>query len=233
MTCNILQMANDCPYEYTFNLRKFKAKFIRDQILCSPGIKVYCETSQMFIKTFFDVVASEFSSKLEVIALRRYLPEVIKSFFDLGYFSRDRPFYDRNWGVSPFAVTSSAIPIAPLDQLDQIDLIIAYLVDIEARAQRFKDEYSDINVVDVRLEHLNTIGRVLNLFEALRLEPTSKTFDLLRSGKVNQRSSEKAVLGARKISLDYCENRLELYLSKASDLGISIPQSLAISRVDS
>ena len=89
--------------------------------------------------------------------------------------------------------------------MDQIDLIIAYLVDIEEK-QRFKDEYSDINVVDVRLEHLNTIGRVLNLFEALRLEPTSKPLICyVPQGKST--FQEKAVLGARKISLDYCENR--------------------------
>ena len=232
MTCNILQMANDCPYEQTFYARKFKVNFIQEQILRSPGIKVYCETSQMFIKTYFDVVASAFSGKIEVIALRRYLPEVIKSFYDLGYFSRDRPFYKNNWGVSPFAVTSSAIPIAPVDRLDQIDTIIAYLVDIESRAQRFKDQFPAIKVVDVRLEHLSTISHVVNLFEALRLEPTSATHDFLCYGKVNERSSEKAVLGTEAISLDYCQHRLDLYLSKASELGIPIPKSLATTRVD-
>ncbi|NEP78368.1 MAG: hypothetical protein F6K17_01890 [Okeania sp. SIO3C4] len=226
MTGDYLSMINKFDYATSFSKRKFKSSAIKDILLGIPDGKIYCETNHMFIKTFFDVVAQDFP-KIEVIILRRYLPKVLKSFIELGYFS-DKNQAWKFWMSSPNAATA-AIPCIDVDlNLDQWDLSIAYLIDIEARAKRFQQEYPGISTYEVRLEELNNFARVESLFDRLKITPTDATKKMYTQ-QINQRKeTKKKYSGEEDISLLHCQERIEQYLQKAHDLNISIPTTLAL-----
>jgi len=80
--------------------------------------------------------------------------------------------------VDPFVITAL------------VDLLCGYLVDIEARAVKFKHDYPHCRVIEASLEALNTWNGVLQLFNRLNLTPTEET--KLCVGKVtNVRTEDK------------------------------------------
>ncbi len=225
MTHQYLTMINTSNYKTSFSKRQVKNVAIKDTLLQLPDGKIYFESNHMFIKTFFDVVVQEFP-KVKVIILRRYLPKVLKSFIELGYFS-DRNRHWKFWMSSPNAVTA-AIPCIDVDQnLDQWDLSIAYLIDIEARAKRFQQEHPEINIYEVRLEALNNFTNVESLFEQLNITLTDAT-QKMYSQKINHRTNKKKYSSGQDISLSSCQERIEKYIQKAHDLNIPIPHTLAL-----
>lgn len=226
MTGDYLKMINQESYAKSFAKRKFKISGIKDVLLGLPDNKIYFESNHMFIKTFFDVVIQEFP-KVEVIILRRYLPKVLKSFIELGYFSEKNQSW-KFWMSSPNAATA-AIPCINTDQnLDQWDLCIAYLIDIEARAMRFKAQYPNIKTYEVRLESLNNFTKVTSFFEEINITPSEET-KAIYSKHINQRPEIKKKYGKNQnISLSYCRERIKQYIEKARVLKISIPKTLAL-----
>ena len=226
MTGDYLTLINQKDYAKSFAKRKFKSSGIKDLLLGFPDNKIYFESNHMFIKTFFDVVIQEFS-KVEVIILRRYLPKVLKSFIELGYFSEKNQSW-KFWMSSPNAATA-AIPCIDTDQnLDQWDLSIAYLIDIEARAMRFKEQYPNIKTYEVRLESLNDFAKVTSFFKEINITPTQAT-KAICSKQINQRpGSKKKYGGSQDVSVSYCRERIEQYIEKAQALNISIPKTLAL-----
>ena len=71
-----LWMTNEHPMNETFSNRSHKLKLIKD------GFKkgnIYAETSNMFIKTFYDIVLSEKEFDVDIVILRRNLPKVFRS----------------------------------------------------------------------------------------------------------------------------------------------------------
>ena len=227
MTGDYLTLINQEDYAKSFAKRKFKNSGIKDLLLGLPDNKIYFESNHMFIKTFFDVVIQEFP-KVEVIILRRYLPKVLKSFIDLGYFSEKNQSW-KFWMSSPNAATA-AIPCIDTDKnLDQWDLSIAYLIDIEARAMRFKEEYPNIKIYEVRLESLNDFAKVTSFFQEINITPSQET-KAIYSKQINQRPGIKKKYGggSQDVSLSYCRKRIEQYIEKAQALNISIPKTLAL-----
>ena len=222
MAGDYLNIIEKYDYKQSFRKRYFKVYSIKETFLHLPDKTVYCETNHMFIKTFFDVVIHGFPGQIEVIRLRRYLPKVLKSFMELGYFSENNRSW-RFWMSSPNAVTS-AIPCINDDKnLDACDLSIAYLIDIEARFLRFKTQYPTIKVHEIRLEQLNQFSNIQSFFSQLRITPSDATQDLCAK-KINQREKNKK----NQADLDYCKERIDLYINKAKLQGISIPQTLAL-----
>ncbi|NEQ72304.1 MAG: hypothetical protein F6K23_03950 [Okeania sp. SIO2C9] len=218
-------MINTSNYTASFSKIKLKNAAIKDRLLQLPDDKIYCETNHIFIKTFFDVVAQEFP-KVKVIIMRRYLPKVLKSFIELGYFS-ERNRHWKFWMSSPNAVTAT-IPCIDVDQnLDQWDLSIAYLIDIEARAKRFQKEYPEINTYEVRLEALNNFTNVESLFEQLNITSTDETQKMFGQ-KINQRENKKKYSSEQGTSLSYCQERIEKYIQNSHDLNIPIPNTLSL-----
>jgi len=59
----------------------------------------------MFIKTYFDVIMNDFLN-VDVIILRRDIASVLKSFIELGYFSKSNKMWPK-WMHYPDAVTSA------------------------------------------------------------------------------------------------------------------------------
>ncbi|ASC71566.1 hypothetical protein XM38_025180 [Halomicronema hongdechloris C2206] len=220
-----LEMVNNYPFSESYQSRRVKVDAIKQAIKSMPkSKKIYCETNHMFIKTFFDVVMDEFSEKVEIIILRRNLVRVLKSFIELGYFSERNKVWSE-WMSSPNSITA-VLPCIGLDsELDQYDLCIAYLLDIEARAEKFQKDYPSARTYEIKLEDLNDFSNINRMFKAMKITPTQETYKIYNK-KINNREIRKKEIGISS-SLDYCEKRLKEYIEKANYLGIEIPQKAA------
>jgi hypothetical protein len=222
MNGEFIDMINAQPLEASREKRKVKVNAIVDLVRASGRKGIYAETNHTFIKTFYDVVLEEFQN-VEVIVLRRALARVLKSFVELGYFTERNPNWPK-WMSSPNAATAALPAIAPDEELDQFDRCIAYLIDIEARGERFKTEYANVPTHDVRLEDLNKIDNVEGLFARLGVRSTSATKKLVGQ-VVNEKQRRKSSV-TNPTTLDECERRLAQYIAKARARGIKLPSGL-------
>jgi len=219
-----LHLINTLPIEASRQARRVKACAITDTLRSMQPLEVYAETNHMFIKTFYDVVLTEFSN-VDVVILRRSLPHVVKSFIELGYFS---PLNATGWEwmSSPNAATAALPALAPDDRLDQYDAAIAYLLDIEARAQRFIRDYPWVRVHEARLEALQNADGAASLLERLNLHPTEATGTF--AGRViNDRPHRKRQFN-NPTTLEECRRRLHDYVARAEKAGIAIPRTAAM-----
>jgi hypothetical protein len=227
MNGEFIEMVNSAPLKSSQERRRVKAAAIAAILRASPPEKIYAETNHAFIKTFFDVVLEDFGN-VDVVILRRELALVLKSFIELGYFSPLNPL-SFSWMSSPNAATAVLPAIGPDAALDQFDLSIAYLLDIEARAVRFKMEYPQVRTHEVRLEELNEIKCVEAFFHRLGLSPTAATRELCGSA-INERRPRKE-RAQNPTTLDECRERLAQYIRKAEERGIEIPASAAFAGI--
>jgi hypothetical protein len=112
--------------------------------------------------------------------------------------------------------------------MDQFDKCITFLIDIEARAQRFRQQYPQTPVVEVRLEELNNWEGVENLFSALGLEPTNETREMVGNivNKRDKRKSEQNQLNPDKkaVTEEYCLERIMEYIDKCKTAGSELPE---------
>jgi hypothetical protein len=214
-------------------LKKYqKVKAIREVINQLSPEEVYVETNHMFILTFYDVIMNHFRD-VHVVMLRRYLPWVVKSFLDLNMFTPEDS-KTKYWTSSPNSPSAAVPALAPDDEMDQVDRCIGYVIDIEARAQRFMQQYPDATVIEKRLPELNSRDHVEDLFAQLKLRPTAETWQVC--GHVyNDKSKEKET----NFSEAFCRDRILKYVEACRAKGIELPElphldesykSLAVSR---
>jgi hypothetical protein len=227
MNAKFVEMINAQPLAASRDKRRIKGDAVAEFLRQHPG-KTYVETNHTFITTFYDVVLEDFVN-VDVVILRRDLAQVLKSFIELGYFSPLNPL-SFAWMSSPNAATAALPAIGPDDVLDQYDRSIAYLLDIEARAQRFKTEYPEVRTYEVRLEQLNDRRSVEQLFERLGLRPTPATDDLCGQ-KINERRPRKEK-ARNPTTIEECRDRIALYLEKARKRGIPVPKSAALEAME-
>lgn len=221
MSGEFIRMINSQPMADSREKRRIKSQAIAEMVRDWPAETVYAETNHTFITTFYDVVLEEFAN-VDVVILRRDLAQVLKSFVELGYFSPRNPL-SLEWMSSPNAVTAALPTLGSDSSLDQFDLCIAYLLDIEARGERFRREYPNVRAHDVWLEELNRIESVNAFFEQLGLTATDETASLC--GRVtNERSRRKEKID-NPVTLEECRERLADYQRKAKERGIEIPAS--------
>jgi len=220
------QMIGDClrsvarnGLESTFDARRIKSKSIVKIAGQYPKHSVYIETNHMFIKTFYDVVLHDLIN-VQVIHLQRDLLQTLKSFVQLCYFSDQNAAWP-DWMISPNAQTATIKAIAADDKLDHIDLSIAYLVDIEARAAEFRQKYPQIPFHETDINALNDLDRVKALFTDLGLSFTPETEKIVGE-KINQRSATKKKY-ASQASEEELKERIRSYLEKGQSLGITFP----------
>lgn len=201
--------------------RKYaKIRAIRKTMRSFPAGEVYAETNHEFILSFYDVAMNHLHP-VRVILLRRYLPKIVCSLVSLNRFTPgDR--VTRYWYSSPNS-PSAAIRAAARDaEMDQVDLCIAYVLDIEARAQRFKRQFPHVPVVEVRVEELNDLAGVRRCFEQLEIEPTGET-ETVVGEVVNRRTHVKERVG-RTLSEEDCLERVRKYVGRCHDQGIELPE---------
>ncbi|ACB52082.1 unknown [Crocosphaera subtropica ATCC 51142] len=220
-----LRMIENQPYERSFNKRRFKSIAIQNELLSFSDNQIYCETNHMFIKTFFDVILRDFNhANIQVITLRRNLAQTLKSCIELDFFSPGRKSWTL-WFSSPNAVTS-AIPCIDSDEnLDQYDLCIAYLIDIEARGNRFRQDYPHIKNYQVRLENFQDYDYIESLFTKLTITPTKATQEIYCQ-KINSKNQKKE-RRQKKVDIVYCQERINQYIDKAKRMGIILPPNFS------
>ena len=221
MSGPFLNMVRKKGLANTFSARSVKVQAIHEVVGKLPRLTVYAETNHMFIKTFFDVIMEQLKEHvITVIVLRRHLPAVLKSFINMGYFSKRNKFWP-SWMYLPGTCDSAFIPPSLGRHPDQYELAIGYLIDIEARAQRFRKQYPECEVHEVRLESLQNSSDVERLFEELHLQPTSETIDAV-GRPVNERTQRKLEIGIE-TTLEYCEQRISEYIGLCQESGINVP----------
>ncbi len=226
MTGEYLQAVAQASYSESFKKRKIKCKAIKRTLKKNPDGKIYCDTSHMFIKTFFDVVLNDFQ-QTEVIILRREMAAVLKSFIELGYFSPTNKVWS-DWMIVPNAKTAAIACAGSYPDMDQYDRCIAYLVDIEARAQRFKRDYPNVPTYEVRLKDLNSYDFVLNFFNKLGIKATKETKSII-GFSINERNQKKKDIN-NFAELEYCQERIIRYRQKAESMGIRMPDSISMDK---
>lgn len=217
MNEEFLRMINEQPLENTFQQRLLKKSAIKKQLFGHH--KVYCETSHMFIKTFYDVVLSEFKN-VEVILLNRNIPKVLHSFVRLGYFSERNKNWP-NWMSSPNATTAVQQVLDEDLDMDQIGLCIAYLLDIEARKELFVNNNPQLKYHHVDIDELNRKQKVEDLFQSMSIRFTKKTAQLLGE-KINNKAN---VTVDADITGDVLPIRLSEHLQRLDSKNISYPDS--------
>ena len=210
--------------QYSASYKKRKVKIRGIQGLCHnlPKGHSYIETNHMFIKTFYDVVMNELPN-VRVIRLQRELSLVLKSFVELNYFTQNNKFWPY-WMISPAAVTGAVECPMPYEKMDQIDRTIAYLIDIQGRAERFKNEYPEALILDIKLEALNEPAEVKGLFDWLDLRATEGSLNFAEK-RINSRQRIKKKHN-NPVCLEYCKERVGQYLSRLEQRQITYPKSL-------
>lgn len=221
MSGSFLQLLRDRSPETSFTQRSIKSQAIRQILARLPATCGYAETNHMFIKTFYDVVMENFQDcSIHVIILRRYLPAVLKSFINMGYFS-ERNHVWPSWMHLPGTCDSAFIPPESTTAPDQYDLAIGYLLDIEARVQRFTTRYPGCTLLNARLEALQEAENVAALFASLDIQLSARTLPM--TGRIiNARSARKAAIGID-TTLDYCRRRIDVYLENCARNRIPVP----------
>lgn len=216
-----LDLCRRAPLAASIEKRMLKADAIRHALAGLPPGTTWAETNHMFIKTFWDVALKAFDpTNIDVIILRRHLPSVLKSFMELGYFS-DRNRVWPGWMHTPGSLLATLEPLGRDDASDPFDLAIGYLLDIEARAQAFAAQAPGCRVHEARLEGLQDMAGVGQLFAGLGLEPTEATAAMV-GRRVNERRERKAEMGMG-ATLDVCEQRLAEHLARRRASGLALP----------
>ena len=233
MNGDLLRLAENEPYEATYAARRVKAAAVRGLLANASERHTYAETNHMFIKTFFDVAMGELGQqageRVGVVLLRRELAAVVKSFAELGIFTERNTVWP-DWMTSPYASTRAIEPAAPEGTLDALELTVAYLVDIEARAQRFLRTYPDADVFETRVEAFADPAEIERLYAWAGLTLTDGAL-ALRGQTVNERTARKAMIGAT-VNAGECQDAVGRYLQRCADAGIVVPKTLALGAVD-
>lgn len=217
-----LRMVESHPLADTFAARLVKVEAVRS-VGSASGCRLYCESNHMFIKTFFDVVCERLSG-VRVIHLRRPLSQTLRSFVELAYFTPRNPAWPQ-WMSSPFS-PNAAMRYPPW-KLDSIDTAIAYLIDVEARADLFKARYPVIPVFETTLAALNSTRGVEGMLDFVRY-PSPVAGNLSRVGApVNERTMRKQHFGAT-VDPALLVARIDAFLDRLTAAGIDVPRGLLL-----
>jgi len=219
MNGRILEMAMGKPPGESYGQRRIKLLGINRSLSHLDSDTIYAETSHMFIKSFHDVVL-DYYENVEVIILRRPLHKILKSFIELGFFSSINPVAAR-WMHKPGSANSVAELLKPLDEMDQYEKCIAYLLDIEALARAFTLNHPDIKTHEITLDSITESGGARRLFQQLGARWTEES-DRLYSGVVNRKMGYRIAIDEFAPE-EYCKERLNQYIQQAQNAGKSIP----------
>lgn len=155
-----------------------KVEAIR-QTVAEADVSIYAETSNAFIKGRPEQLVDQLAWPVDVVVLRRHLASQIESFLHLGFFSfsgQETAWMD--WmPLAGLGGTASAMPNGVAG--DQVDRIIAYLIDTEARSQQLRTMLPDVTFHDAQLESIATSAGVVDLFHRLDLHPSAAVVSVI------------------------------------------------------
>lgn len=167
-------MTNNYPMNATKKERGIKLTSIREYLKTKGKGTIYAETSNMFIKTFWDVIADADDAIVDVIALRRYLPHVLIHMIQSGK-GEDIRSDEYNTTHSVNGEHKPPLFFPP----DAFERLLRYAIDIELRTQKLieyaRTDSTTLRVLEVNLKDINTTEGANKLFSDLNLEPTDST----------------------------------------------------------
>ena len=176
--------------------RQTKVEAIEAAMELTPGAAAYIDTTNMFVKTFADVVIDAFGAdRVGVIHLRRNTLDVARSFRELGCYTPTNTV-SRPWMFDPLSPQSLAATYHRVDRDDPTELIVGYLVETELQGRRFAQENPETAVHDVHLDQLQTSEQVHALFRKLGLSATEETA-LVVGRRLNAKQEPKAAAAIR------------------------------------
>ena len=222
MNGRILSQVIKYGLEPTYSSRSQKILGIALRMSILRHDSVYAETSNMFIKTYFDVVCDYFRN-VDVIVLRRNPASILKSLVELGYFTDKSPAW-KAWMTDPFRSDPGLAECFPNG--DQYDRAIAYIIHVEQNTQRFVESYPHCRVHFTTIEQISRPDGAQTLIELLGLPWNDRSLETVRTVH-NKAVGRKAGVGIES-SDSRCVARLESYLSRASDCGLVLPDPRVI-----
>ena len=133
------------------------------------GDQVYVDTSHLFHKVFWDVVMDRFGSThhISVVIIRRDMALIMASLQHRGLFE-DEMFAKEGsqWVHSADSKLSLTTPPRPFHASTPDERIIAYMIDVEAHAVRFRRAFPHVQVVETDLENLQSVPEIRYLVES-------------------------------------------------------------------
>ena len=191
---------------------------------------IYVETSNMFIKTFHDVIAADFSEP-RVVILRRDPVELLQSFQDLAWFDPRNPSW-RRWLCDPVGPNRVVQPLweaegrpgpEVLGKVDPVERGIAYLVDFEGRVTRHLGPSSPFTTISTTAERLATEEGRLELLEWLGVRESREP--RIIPDRTNVRSGWKVFYGSEaRLSKAELGDRVADYIHRALAAGVDLPE---------
>ncbi|KAA8492181.1 hypothetical protein FVE85_3619 [Porphyridium purpureum] len=193
---------------------------------------VYSETNPNFKSWFYDVVFEHFARsglgyQVQVITLRKYIPAVVKSLYETGFFTQRRGY---TWMETANSVNALLAPIAPEERLGPVEKIISYVLNAELVFSHLQQTYVApqfaVEFMEYRSEYIYSVPGALELLEVLRLQRGAHTLQL--AGKIVDKyvaSAEDVKKVYKPISLYEVEQSVFDYFSKCAQLNISIAQT--------
>jgi hypothetical protein len=213
-------------YQHSYQIRK-QLKAAEIEAIFKQN-KIYAETSQLFIKSFYDVATDyliERGCDLKVIVLRRYVPEIVLSLHQLDFPSMS----EYGWYYTPDHANAITTPIWYIDPItsyaDVYERIIAYLIDLEAKVEDYHLRYPNIPIINVELNELQSEEGVMSLFDSLNLQLNAtkeRSFTSQVGTTVNRRLRAK---NAKNLEEDVTMimNIIDTYYQRASLFNVTLP----------
>jgi hypothetical protein len=183
---DVRQHGLDATYHSRF-MKKVPA--LRKALVDGKG-RVYVETSHLFIKSFYDVVMTEFYERrkcdVRIVVLRRRAEDIAFSLKRLDFDGVRHDWYylpgDKNAALKEVSMNNTMQRIA------------GYLYDVEAQVDLFRQRYPDVPMLEVYLEQIVTAAGVRRLYAALGLDdsvlPDDDVLDA-RIEPINRKGSVK------------------------------------------
>jgi len=191
-----------------------------------PPQTSFCDTSNYFIKSWWDVAIDRFAADYPIIVVivRRHLAQVLKSMVDLGWFG------GKGKVVGKFLYTANSNnsfvqPLLADEEMDHYDKALTHLFDVEAKAQFFKRRFArhpNIRIHEICLEQVShSVDAAKRFLRSLGLEPTSRTEAAVTSGETNARVDKKPVTS----NITYAQERIDRFVAMYKHRGLWLPSA--------
>lgn len=201
--------------------RTVKLAQIRD-LMEKTHARIYTETNPLFSTLWHDVILNALHDQdVTVIILRRSAPAVLKSLLDLGWFQTK----DGNrWMVTAYSVNSLVQHVKREPEADATDLIIGYLLNVEAYARRIKKlcEARGHSVIELSSSALfRNMDSVHQMLGQCGLIPENAQMETPGSAGQNKQTIREKALNT---PIQNCEQRISDYLAACAAAHMEVPE---------
>ena len=194
MNKEILISKNQRKENSSVNVEKYykylKATYIRRSAI---GARYYVETNHMFIKSFIDYAANDFSDKIKIIHLYRNPLDVANSIMSLGYLPGTKHgnewYLDYRWFSNKIDISEELDNDAEFR--DDFYKCLWYWYEIEERVKFWREKLPNVSFIDFNTDDLNHSEKLCKLFDQLELEYNKENIFNLAKTRQNKKNNLK------------------------------------------